>query len=369
MKRKLFSGLLTLAMVFSCIAFPYAAFEADAYETCGYYRYIILEDGTAEITRYLGKEENLVIPDTLDGLTVTSIEPWQGNSNSEHATGVPLGAFERCETLQSVVIPDTITHIGENSFSGCICLESITIPSNLTDIEGTAFDNTPWLDNKRAESPMVIINDVLVDGKTCTGNVAIPDSVKAISIHAFYNSKITDIIIPDSITAIKTQTFLLCNNLKSITIPKSIINIEHLGIPNYYNNLIIKCYSGTSGHQYAIDNDFEYELLDSELQGKVYYQVKGDDSAIRFIAEVSIEDVTNANSGNIKISSNNEEYNIKVKTAYNSITANGQVKKASEGKCFIISPTIEISNDDRISITAEFNLDGCNGNITRGITL
>ena len=41
--------------------------------TSGDYQYIVLEDNTAEITKYIGKAEALTVKDTLDGLTVTSI--------------------------------------------------------------------------------------------------------------------------------------------------------------------------------------------------------------------------------------------------------------------------------------------------------
>ena len=40
---------------------------------CDDYRYRVLEDGTAEVLEYVGKNHDLVIPETLDGYTVTSI--------------------------------------------------------------------------------------------------------------------------------------------------------------------------------------------------------------------------------------------------------------------------------------------------------
>lgn len=374
MKKRLFTCLLSLAVMFGCFAFPDSDFQTKAsdskssYKECGDYRYIILEDGTAEIVRYLGTEEKLIIPDTLDGITVTSLEPWQGDPNAEYSTGVPLGAFERCETLESVVIPDTITHIGENSFNRCISLESITIPSGLTDIEGTAFDNTPWLANKRKEDPIVIVNDVLIDGKTCTGSVTVPNGVKSIAVDAFYNSRITDIIIPEGVADIRIHAFLLCNDLKSITIAKSVVNIESLGI-NSFGNTVIKCYSGTAGKQYAIDNSFAYELLDPALQGSVYYQKKYNNSAVRFIAEFDIDDIKAADHSEIMICLNGEKQMVKTKKAFYSIVSDGKKITAPEGKCFVISPSIEISGDGADILTAEFTLDSHGGSIKREITI
>ena len=45
------------------------------------------------------------------------------------------------KTLQEVIIPDSVTSIGESTFRDCICLASITIPNSVTTIGGSAFYN------------------------------------------------------------------------------------------------------------------------------------------------------------------------------------------------------------------------------------
>ena len=72
--------------------------------TSGDYQYCILEDGTAEITRYSGEDSVLKIPNTLDGKTVTSI----GDQ-----------AFAWCRSLTSIELPDSVTSIGDQAFWGC----------------------------------------------------------------------------------------------------------------------------------------------------------------------------------------------------------------------------------------------------------
>ncbi len=307
-------------------------------KACGDYEYIVLDDGTAEIVKYNGKELNVEIPSTLDGLTVTSLGYKKLISYSTEVPGDFLprkyeGAFQYNE-LQSIIIPDTVTKIGEYVFAGCDELLSVKLPSNL----------------------------------------------KTICSYSFYECRsLKSLILPDNLETLDKFAISNCYNMPSLTIPKNVKTLAENAVGyitgNWWphvekdDNFKIYCYSNTSGHQYAIDNNFEYELLDPELQGTIFYQQKTDNSAIRFIAEVSIEDAANANSSNIKIVSDSDEHNIKLKWAYHSIVANGKLIKASEGKCFIVSPKIEIANDDKNTISAEFILDGCKGSIKREVTV
>ena len=84
----------------------------------------------------------------------------------------------------------------------------------MTSIGSYAFEETPWLTAKQAKDPLVIVNHILIDGKTCTGAVSIPNGVTSIGDDAFYNcSGLTEITIPDSVTSIGDYAFYDCTNL------------------------------------------------------------------------------------------------------------------------------------------------------------
>jgi hypothetical protein len=84
-----------------------------------------INKGTITITKYTGSGGAVTIPDTINGLPVTSIG---------------YGAFYRCTSLTSVTIPDNVTSIGNNAFYHCTSLINVTIGNSVTSIGNNAFD-------------------------------------------------------------------------------------------------------------------------------------------------------------------------------------------------------------------------------------
>ena len=110
--NKLLISLLTmlLALGLTC---SLAEKEAVIY-TCGDFEYILLEDGTAEITRYHGDAEALEIPAEMDGYLITAIG---------------YHAFSWHSSLISISIPDSVIAIHNAAFSGA-ALKNFTAPAS-----------------------------------------------------------------------------------------------------------------------------------------------------------------------------------------------------------------------------------------------
>lgn len=200
----------------------------------------------------------LEIPSKIEGKTVTEIGPaafydyssitkvvipdsvtsigWQAFKNctaleeislSEGLQTVEEETFRGCTALKKITFPESTKEISYNSFRGCTNLEMVVIPETVTTIEGSAFWETPWFVEKQKEDPLVVINGILIDGSTCTGNVIIPDNVKKIASWSFYNCEsLQEIQIPEGVTKIDYSAFCNCANLKSITIPSSMTWID-----------------------------------------------------------------------------------------------------------------------------------------------
>ena len=189
-------------------------------------------------------------------------------------TAIGTYAFGECP-MKSIVIPPHVTSLGGSLFDRCEALEEITIPESVTSFGPCVFIRTPWLEAKRAENPLVIVNNVVVDGRKCTGQVVIPDTVTALTGQCFYgcggmtgiefNSNITDIptctfeecglteiTLPASVAHIGTEAFWGCGNLEKVTIlnPECVIETED-DSHTFPSKTTICGYEGSTAQEYA----------------------------------------------------------------------------------------------------------------------
>lgn len=210
-----------LALMMTC-AFAEEAAEPTVY-TSGDWEYVLLEDGTAEIMGYDGRDKELTIPAEIDGYAVTAIGGSEGFRHS----------------LQKLTIPDAVIRIAANPFTNCRRLEQIQVSPEhptLAVIDGVLFEKTTktlvWFPCKsQAESYAVpqgisnIGNGAFYECSNLT-SITIPDSVTNIGDYAFYRcTSLASITMPDSVTTIGNRVFSGCTSLTSITISDSVTSI------------------------------------------------------------------------------------------------------------------------------------------------
>lgn len=156
-------------------------------------------------------EGEVVIPAEIDGLPVTDIRQY---------------AFYDCDGMTGITLPDSIVSIGDSAFGRCRGLTEITIPEGVTSIGSLAFSDTKWLEDRREEAPLVIVNNIVVDGEGCEGDIVIPEGITDIAGYAFlYCGKIASVTLPGSVTDIGEHAFSYCSALTEITIPENVTSI------------------------------------------------------------------------------------------------------------------------------------------------
>ena len=137
-------------------------------------------------------------------------------------------AFSWCfYSLKSIIIPDSVTSIGDYAFSECHSLKSINIPDSVTRIGYSAFKNCGCLTSISIPPSVTTIEYGTFLGCHSLRNINIPDTVTRIGRSAFEDcASLTSINIPPSLTTIEDGTFLCCHSLRNIYIPDTVTRIE-----------------------------------------------------------------------------------------------------------------------------------------------
>ena len=127
-------------------------------------------------------------------------------------------AFFFCGSLFEIVIPSSVTSIGDWAFSFCSSLIYISIPKSVIYLNGNPF--AEWNGKLECLSPNYIYEDDILFNK---------DKSRIIS---FRNQNIESYVIPSSVTSIGKGAFSYCDSLSEIVIPSSVTSI---GDSAFYN--------------------------------------------------------------------------------------------------------------------------------------
>ncbi|MCM1062621.1 MAG: leucine-rich repeat domain-containing protein, partial [Eubacterium sp.] len=237
-------------------------------------KYTLLEDDTYSV----GSANSDIRPSSL--VIFSEI-------NDKRVTVIEEGAFKNWHDLNGVTIPNTISRISKSAFEGCGTLKSLTIPSSITLIDENAFKNTyleyvrfegtkeQWnnieikddnstledaLENGRIVFNETMSSDKVIDGVkytlledgtfsvSCNDPAELPEKlvipseindkrVAVIEEGAFSNCENLDTVtLPRSISQIPKSAFENCSRLSAIILPTSITLIDE----NAFNNTHIE---------------------------------------------------------------------------------------------------------------------------------
>ena len=244
MVKKSISVLLAVVILLSVFTVLPVTMNAA---TSGDYEYEILDDGTAEITDYIGSGGKVNIPSTIDGHRVTSLGERLFQNDSVSITGISIPnsvtnignytfAFCDSESFTEVTIPNSVKHIGNRSFYKCTYLNSVYISGSVTSIGTNPFVDCANLTSIRIDGSNKVYDsrnncNAIIETATNTliggcNNTVIPNTVKRIAEYAFENSGITEVTVPNSVDSIGYDAFFGCKKLNTLTLSDSITSIE-----------------------------------------------------------------------------------------------------------------------------------------------
>ena len=210
------------------------------------FRYETLPDGTICITGYMTAAGSVIsVPDTIEGKKVTQI----GSC-----------AFIHQKSLKHVILPESVTAIGEDAFNGS-ALKYLILPDAVTSIGSRAFSNTYLMGLEIPANVTEIGSGILAGAfsveevRVAEGNTAytakdgvlfsadlsvlvqmpnrfqattysVPETVTVIAVDAFRHSTLQEVALPEGLRYIGNSAFNNMLSLKTIAIPAS---VEYIG--------------------------------------------------------------------------------------------------------------------------------------------
>lgn len=217
-----------------------------------FFRYAT-DNATGNGQNHFNQIKSVVIPDTV--------------------TKIGDNAFNCCYGLESVSIPDSVKRIGTSAFADCNHLKSVKLGKGLRTVSFSAFKRCEQLSNIAFSDSVTKISDEAFSYCTALKSVKLPASVKAVGEKAFSNCyALAAVALPAQLKTIGSFAFYDCPPLKSVTIPQSVKTIRPYAfgyiaetaddeetVKEVLNNgFVIKGVRGSAAEKYAQENSVTF---------------------------------------------------------------------------------------------------------------
>lgn len=175
--------------------------------------FTLSEDGRSYVCSGIGTcmDTQIVIPEQYEGKQVSSI----GDR-----------AFDDCDKIKSVVLPNSVESIGTEAFRSCRKCEHFQIPDTVQSIGNGAFKHCTQMKEFRLPSSIQEIPEAMFEGCFRLKKVFMTETVMEIGPRAFYNCQsLESISLPPYLTKIGSNAFYQCLQLHELVLPHSIQTI------------------------------------------------------------------------------------------------------------------------------------------------
>lgn len=220
-----------------------------------------LETGTKSVWPYAfsgASIESIVLPHTVteigqgafNGAKLKSVEL------PDSVTTVGDSVFAACKELVSVKLSQNLRRLSYNMFNNCPNLNAVDIGDGTSSIGENAFYACESLKNISLPQNLKTIGSAAFAYCASLETLALPNGMSTIENGVFLHSGIKHLVIPDGVTTIVGYAFGECSRLESLTIPASVNSIGENAFREC-KALVITAPEGSFAYEYAVENGIE----------------------------------------------------------------------------------------------------------------
>lgn len=189
------------------------------------------------------------------------------NGVNYHLTAIDAQAFQYCESLTGISIPEGVTSIGRMAFAFCSSLDSIVLPTTLESLGTMAFTGTAYYSdntNINSQGLMLIGQYIIAARPNISETVIIPSGTLGLGNMAFYNcTQMPKIILSSTLRFIGENTFSSCMSLDTVRLmsatPPTLESNSFLDVPDF--TVVVPCGAGETYRD--ADNWDEFEIVET----------------------------------------------------------------------------------------------------------
>ena len=186
------------------------------------------------IHSFYSSNRKIVIPEGIVSIADSVFDKTGITSIQLPSTLRTLGsAFNRCDSLTEIIIPEGVEVIRSYTFAGCIRLKRVVLPSTIKYIGYRAFNCCEKLEEIIIPDCVKIIKGCAFAGCKSLKSVCIPCGVQEIGDDAFNGcTSLVSVQLNEGLLKIGKCAFKDCENIAEITIPTTVKKIDYRAFEN-----------------------------------------------------------------------------------------------------------------------------------------